>query len=318
MSSIGESHDTSPIAPISEKRRRPMVAGLLALLCPGLGHLYNAKLRRALQIFRLYLLLVAFVSGLFLWPPTLTGSIAALLAVVAYIALYLYSIVAAVTTARRVGVARMTRFNRAWIYLVMIVVQAAVGQLVATDNGAWARYSIPSSAMIPSLRPGDVISAWRGYYWSHAPEAGEVVVFKLPRDNRTDYVKRIVGLPGDRIQFINGRLVINGVQVARERIDDFTYQDGGTTRTGMQYVETLPNGRKYIILKFADRGPLDDTPIFVVPSRHYFVVGDNRDNSSDSRDANGGVGYVPEENLHDRTSFVYWSADWRRIGTPVE
>jgi signal peptidase I len=319
MTSIEQSEDTSPAAPVREKRRRPIVAGLLSLLCPGLGQLYNAEPRRALQILGLYLLSIVFVCGLLLWPPTLIGLIAGLLAIVASVALNLYSIVAAVTTARRIGVVRMTRLNHAWIYLVIIiVVRGGAGQLVPTDHSAWGMYGIPSSAMMPSARPGDFISASRGYYQSHRPETGDVVVFKLPRDNRTDYVKRIVGLPGDRIQFINGRLVINGAEVARERIDDFTYQGGGVTRTGTQYIETLPNGRKYIILKLADRSALDDTSIFVVPPRHYFVVGDNRDNSSDSRDPHGGVGYVPEENLRDRMSFIYWSSDWHRIGTPVE
>ena len=119
-------------------------------------------------------------------------------------------------------------------------------------------------------------------------------VFKLPRDNETDYIKRIVGLPGDRIQVKDGLLHINGTPVKRERVDDYSYVDRyGRERVFRQYRETLPNGASYMTLDATPRGSLDTTQIYTVPPDHYFAMGDNRDNSLDSRVPS--VGYIPSE-----------------------
>jgi signal peptidase I len=134
-------------------------------------------------------------------------------------------------------------------------------------------------------------------------------VFKLPRDNKTDYIKRIIGLPGDRIQMINGILHINGEPVKRDRIEDFvtTDQFGRQVRVA-QYMETLPNGRKHHIIEESDAGSLDNTQVFVVPENHFFAMGDNRDNSLDSR-VGSMVGFVPVENLVGRAEFLFFSID---------
>jgi signal peptidase I len=139
------------------------------------------------------------------------------------------------------------------------------------------------------------------------PERGDVAVFKLPRDNKTDYIKRIVGLPGDRIQMINGILHINGEPVKRDRIEDFVMTDQfGRQLRVVQYMETLPNGRKHHIIEESDTGSLDNTQVFVVPENHFFAMGDNRDNSLDSR---ASVGFVPVENLVGRAEFLFFSID---------
>jgi signal peptidase I len=141
------------------------------------------------------------------------------------------------------------------------------------------------------------------------PERGDVAVFKLPRDNKTDYIKRVIGLPGDRIQVINGILNINGEPVKRDRIEDFvtTDQFGRQVRVA-QYMETLPNGRKHRIIEESDTGSLDNTPVYVVPDNHFFCMGDNRDNSLDSR-VSSMVGFVPVENLVGRAEFLFFSID---------
>ena len=187
-------------------------------------------------------------------------------------------------------------------------------------------YSIPSESMVPNLLVGDYVyvpmysygysgasigTQFIGGYvpegrvWSAMPERGDVVVFKLPVDNRTDYIKRVIGLPGDRVQIVGGRLLINGEVVPRERIDDFVWVDpNGIQQAAPQYIETLPGGGTHTIIELrGDRGSLDNTPAFDVPEGHYFMLGDNRDNSGDSRLMRG-VGFVPFENLIGRADVI--------------
>ena len=177
-------------------------------------------------------------------------------------------------------------------------------------------YSIPSGSSAPTLVPGDYVMASRNHYRDRAPQRGELIVFKLPRDNRTDYVKRLVGLPGDRVQIQGGILHINGAPVEREllTVRDVTGFSGRTNKTS-EYLETLPNGRRYTILEDGDDWPYDNTREYLVPPGHYFLIGDNRDNSEDSR---GTVGFVPRANLCDYPVVIFWSRDLDRIGTAVQ
>jgi signal peptidase I len=165
----------------------------------------------------------------------------------------------------------------------------------------YSRFSLPLG---PHLFDGRI--------WSAEPKRGDIVVFKLPRDPSTDYIKRVVGLPGDRIQMIDGALYINGTAVKRERVDDFVSTNGfGNTVRVARYRETLPNGVSYLTLDLTANGMEDNTQIFEVPPGHYFMMGDNRDNSTDSRVAptSGGVGYVPFENLVGRAEIIFFSVD---------
>ncbi|GBF57248.1 signal peptidase I [Candidatus Phycosocius bacilliformis] len=192
-------------------------------------------------------------------------------------------------------------------------------------------FNIPSESMRPGLVVGDYLwtSKWdygfsnasipfspkliEGRVFGHAPERGDVVVFKLPSDPRQDYIKRLIGLPGDRIQVVGGQLVINDTPVKQEALSPETItEQGGNVRVVQRYRETLPNGRSYVTY---DRGPgemFDDTQVFVVPEGHYFMMGDNRDNSTDSRAdpiLQAGVGFVPAENLVGRGRIVLLSFD---------
>ena len=132
-------------------------------------------------------------------------------------------------------------------------------------------------------------------------------MFKNPVAPNIDFVKRVVGLPGDSIQMRSGRLHINGALVPRSRIGPVGYHDKyGSQRRAMRFRETLPNGRSYEILEESDSGPADNTPVYRVPEGHYFAMGDNRDNSTDSRFPNH-VGFIPAENFVGRAEFLFFS-----------
>jgi signal peptidase I len=161
----------------------------------------------------------------------------------------------------------------------------------------YSRYSLPFA---PPLFSGRILAS--------QPRRGDIVVFRSPRDASADLIKRVIGLPGDRVQMIGGRLHLNGQPVPRERIEDFldTEEQPGRTLRIRRWRETLPGGRSYTTLDLMERGPLDDTPVYAVPPGRYFMMGDNRDDSTDSRVLDE-VGYVPFENIVGRAEIIYFS-----------
>lgn len=189
-------------------------------------------------------------------------------------------------------------------------------------------FSIPSGSMEPTLQVGDYLFVSKfsygfsryslplslplipgpGRMLFHEPERGDVVVFKWPGDNSTDYIKRLIGQPGDHIQVRQGVLYINGEAAKRERTGTYLYtSEGGSVEALTQYVETLPNGRRHLIALRGDDEPAENTQEFVVPPGSYFMMGDDRDKSSDSRISTSGVGFVPAENLVGRARFIFFS-----------
>lgn len=184
-------------------------------------------------------------------------------------------------------------------------------------------FKIPSGSMYPTLYVGDYLFVSKytygyskhsmpfslplfdGRIWADEPKRGDVVVFKLPQDNRTDYIKRVIGLPGDKIKLKNGRLYINGEMVEREVMEDFVIRDkNGNAERYRQYIEALPDGVTHTILEVSDNQKEDNVPELTVPQESYFVMGDNRDRSDDSR---VNVGFVPFENLVGKARVLFFS-----------
>src|SRR4029450_9982277 len=171
-------------------------------------------------------------------------------------------------------------------------------------------------SMFASARLGYYTLACANVYRNEVPPRGQIVVFKYPPDGKTDYIKRVVGLPGDRIQLRAGRLYINDQLVPREPAPSADVGDADDSDLNI-YRETLPGGATYLIAETSDQEPLDDTETFTVPAGNVFLLGDNRDHSSDSR-LHDSVGYVPLALLRGKALFVYWSRDLERIGEEIE
>ena len=187
-------------------------------------------------------------------------------------------------------------------------------------------FTIPSASMEPNLDEGDyiVVSKWSYGFSKHsipfspplfdgrimgsAPKRGDIVVFKLPRDNKTDFIKRVIGLPGDRIQMIANKLYINDKPVQDVVVTRTEIEDIFGPRPVTEVRETLPEGKSFMTQDFGPGNDLDDTPVYEVPAGHYFMMGDNRDNSIDSRvEQSSGVGMVPAENLVGKAQIILFS-----------
>jgi signal peptidase I len=221
-----------------------------------------------------------------------------------------------------------------WRTILTYVFNTVFGLAVALciRSFLYQPFNIPSSSMRPTLLVGDYAFvskfaygysrfslpfslSFSGRIFSSNPARGDVVVFRVPKD-AVDYVKRVAGLPGDRIQMKQGELYVNDVAVKRELLaDDGGQQDacGSEVRARVKrWRETLPDGASYETLDCLDGGFLDNTAVFTVPDGHFFALGDNRDNSTDSRVAS--LGYIPFENLIGRVSVIFFS---REDGSPA-
>ncbi|MGE0754711.1 MAG: signal peptidase I [Alphaproteobacteria bacterium] len=189
---------------------------------------------------------------------------------------------------------------------------------------AYEPFHIPSGSMKNNLLVGDYLFVskfsygysqysfplgvfpFEGRMMESQPERGDVIVFRLPANPRIDYIKRLIGLPGDRVQVRDGTVFLNGKALKRERIENFVDSGGEHMRNSIpSYRETLPDGKSYIVLEEDQFGVADNTEEFVVPEGQYFFMGDNRDNSTDSRFSQ--VGFVPYKNLVGRADMIFFS-----------
>lgn len=239
------------------------------------------------------------------------------------------------------------RAGRGWFSALRFVILLALAAWVLRSFVV-APFSIPSGSMMPVMLPGDYlfVAKWP-YGWSRfsfpgqipsfpgrlfekLPERGDVVIFKRPGAGDEDWVKRVIGLPGDRVELRGGAVILNGKPLPRRSAGmqaipaspniDCPIDDGNVCRYLAQ-MEVLPNGHSYVTLDQREGGPADNFAPITVPAGHLFLLGDHRDDSADSRFtlAEGGIGMVPVERLVGRAAFSFWStdgsADYRRPWT---
>ena len=222
--------------------------------------------------------------------------------------------------------AKTTKSSGGFGELVRTVIYAVI-IAVAIRTFAFEPFNIPSESMLPTLLVGDYLFVakfsygysryslpfgpplFSGRILERPPKRGDVVVFKLPRDTSVDYIKRVIGLPGDHIQMRDGDLYINGQKCPRRKVDDYVlHEPDGNVQRITQYIETLPNGVQHPVLALNPNSEVNNTKEYVVPPDHYFMMGDNRDNSTDSRfPPDIGVGYVPAENLVGPAEILFFS-----------
>jgi signal peptidase I len=298
--------------------KRRVWAALLMGVFPGLGQLYNGLPGRALMAALLVLAGQAVILGAALAPPvTQTIGFLHLGLLGLCLLLVLAIMLDAVTGAWRSGGITLRWFNHPAIYLAL-----AVGWIVEIQVFGWMDFTFSASitypttagSMEPTLVRGDFVFGYKGFYGENAVSRGDVVSFGKPGDEDEIYLLRIIGLPGDEVRVEDGLLMLNGLAVSRQAIEQ-PADDVGGRKAFSTHRETLPDGASYLISEQLDAaGFADNTPPYSVPEGAVFLLGDNRDKATDSRI----FGPIPIKQLESRLTFIFWSRDDSRIGIMVQ
>jgi signal peptidase I len=290
---------------------RTLWAGVLSLVFPGLGQIYAGYWWLGIRLYAI----VGLASAVLLVALTrLSSPMAA--AMIAFIALGILigiaQIVIAVDAARRIrrgyGLRSRPWYQSSWLAVVIMLVL----NILIPMGRSWQSFYAASDSNLPTLIRDDVVMADTRNAGS-APAAGDVIIFFPARQPTVHWIKRVVGLPGDRVQLRRGVLFVNGQEARREPAGEYRLFNG---RIARQYIETLPNGRRYSILQQTDDGRTNNTAEYVVPPGKLFVLGDNRDDSLDSRDPQM-LGDASIASVVGTVGTIYWSSDLSRILTPV-
>ncbi len=302
------------VSPRPGAPRHWWLAGILSLLLPGLGQLYAGHWRRAVGFFIVNALIdFPFLLGLWSYAALLDRPGGFWLAATVGIGVVLFRIVAIVDAAfvaSHTPRGLLAPYQRWYLYVAILFAWNAPGLagMSYPDSGTES-YSIPGGSMIPTLQIGDYVIGIQLSGTNDLPKRGAIVTH-IDAASGDTYIRRLIGLPGDTVEMRDGRLILNGMPVAAEPVGTFR----GAGGSGPMLQETLPQGTRYNVLDVQNGSALDTVPAATVPPGYVFLLGDNRDNSRDSR-VNGPV---PIESLEAIILYVYWSSDLGRIGLRLD
>jgi signal peptidase I len=310
---------SKPAVAPSVGRAGAVWAGFLSLVLPGLGQIYAGHWWLGVLLY-----LVLWVStGLtfaatWLFKPTPPAVATLAVGAALLVALRLGAAIDAAlrTRGRRVASSRPV-YKSTWIAaLVMVGLQLVMSsEVIGRPLSGWRSFSMASASEMPTLMRGDHVVA--DVRQVKVPDYGDVIVFRHPRDPKAEHVKRVIGLPGDRVQIRAGVVILNGDAMQRTpEGHPILFSSAPRVSGYKQFRETLHNGRSYAVLRRADKPP-QTTAEYVVPPGHLFVLGDNRDDSMDSR-LTAQFGYVPAENVIGIVHTVYWPSDPMRFLARVQ
>ena len=296
--------------------RSPLIAVILSLAATGLGQIYCGRIVRGLMMFLGSLLFAPAIVVAALLPPATIVLVGLILALLTALGVYVFAIVDAFRLARRGGdLFQSMDYNHPLVYALFILVGLtySAGGLYFLRSNVFEAFAIPMASEIPTLLPGDRFLVNKTTYQRRFVRRGDEVVFRVPSEG-VKWVKRVIALPGDTVEVKDNEVFVNGQQLAREPAPLASLGAAAHEVKGELFEETNA-GRRYRILFAADTKPLADYPQAKVPSGACFVLGDNRNNSRDSRT----MGFVALGDVLGDVQYRYWPAvTWTRFGVLTE
>ncbi len=296
--------------------RSPLIAVVLSLAATGLGQIYCGRIVRGLVMFLGSLLFVPAIVAAALLPPATIVLVGLILALLTVLGVYVFAVADAFRLARRGGDLFQSRdYNHPLIYALFILVGLtySAGGLYFIRSNIFEAFAIPTASEAPTLLPGDRVLVNKTTYQRRFVRRGDEVVFRVPWEG-VNWVKRVIALPGDTVEVKNNEVFVNGKQLVREPAPRASLGAAAKEVKGELFEETNA-GRRYRILFTADTKPLPDYPLAKVPDGMCFVLGDNRNNSRDSRT----TGFVALGDVLGDVQYRYWpAATWTRFGGLTE
>ena len=295
-------------------KRRPWLAALLSILCTGLGHIYCGRIVVGLALFAMTMFFVPFAVYLLVFGYSTVLMFATIFLSLVSFGVSLYAVIASFLLARKIGNQyQLKDYNHPVVYGALLLI---VGFCAPTSSAVFLRDNVieafycPAKSMLPNIIEGDRFLADKRVYRDADPDYGDVVVFHNPNNRKINYVKRVIGRPGDRIEIRRGVVLLNGKPLPQKPTNYSVMQTGEMVK-GTELFEETNGERRYLILKDKTDPSKHDFQETLIPPGHVFVLGDNRDHSNDSRK----FGFVPIGDLKGQAKLLYWpAARWTRIG----